>query len=74
MYYTQTKLYYDIIFWAIGIKTFRKHAKSSKFVCIKSDPQFMYNLCLFVEIQRYLEIPAIDFCETSHYKRQAPKV
>ena len=74
MYYTQTKLYYDIIFWAIGIKTFRKHAKRSKFVCIKFDPQFMHNLCLFVEIQRYLEIPPIDFCETWHYKRQAPKV
>ena len=29
---------------------------------------------LFVEIQRYLEIPGIDFCETSHSRRQAPKV
>ena len=29
---------------------------------------------LFVEIQRYLEIPRIQFCETSHSRRQAPKV
>ena len=29
---------------------------------------------LFVEIQRYLEIPRIQFCETSHSGRQAPKV
>ena len=29
---------------------------------------------LFVEIQRYLEIPRIHFCETSHSRRQAPKV
>ena len=28
----------------------------------------------FVEIQRYLEIPVTDFCETSHNRRQAPKV
>ena len=35
---------------------------------------FMHIYILFVEIQRYLEIPLIDFCETSHIKRQAPKV
>ena len=29
---------------------------------------------LFVEIPRYLEIPLIDFCETSHNRRQTPKV
>ena len=29
---------------------------------------------LLVEIARYLEIPLIDFCETSHNGRQAPKV
>ena len=34
----------------------------------------MQNVYLFVEIQRYLEIPRIDFCETSHSRRQAPKV
>ena len=28
----------------------------------------------FGEIPRYLEIPPIDFCETSHNRRQAPKV
>ena len=29
---------------------------------------------LFVEIQRHLEIPHVDFCETSVNRRQAPKV
>ena len=29
---------------------------------------------LFVEIPRYLEIPLTDSCETSHNRRQAPKV
>ena len=29
---------------------------------------------LFEEIARYLEIPLIDFCETSHNRRQAPKL
>ena len=46
-------------------KPFRKHPKRSKFVCIKSS--------LFVEIPRYLEIPLIDFCETSHSRRQSSK-
>ena len=56
------------------IKTCRKRPKSSKFVYIKSSHQFMHNLYLFVEIQRYLEISVIDFCETLHTRRQAPKV
>ena len=29
---------------------------------------------LLVEIARYLEIPLIDFCETSHNSKQTPKV
>ena len=29
---------------------------------------------VLVEIARYLEIPLIDFCETSHNRKQAPKV
>ena len=28
---------------------------------------------LFIEIPRYLEIPLIDFCETSRNRRQTPK-
>ena len=60
------------------IKTFRKPPKGGKFVCIRSCLQFMYKACiiytLLVEIPRYLEIPRIDFCETSHNRRQAPKV
>ena len=52
--------------WAIT--PFRKHPKSSKFVCINSSLQFRYNLYPFLEISRYLkEIDFhIDFCETSH--------
>ena len=34
----------------------------------------MHNLYLLVETARYLEIPLIDFCETSHNGKQAPKV
>ena len=55
-------------------KTFRKHPKSSTFVCIKFSLQFVHNLCPFVEIARHLEIPLIDSCETSHNRRQAPEV
>ena len=51
------------------IKTFWKHPKRSKFVCIKSNLQFMYNLhkcTLFVKNEfqdtLYLEIPLLDFC------------
>ena len=29
---------------------------------------------LFVEFQKYLEIPGTDFGDTSHNRRQAPKV
>ena len=47
---------------------------SDKFVCIKSSLQIMHNLYLLVEIQSYLKILLIEFCETSHNKRQAPKV
>ena len=57
-----------------AIKPFRKHPKLSKFVCIKSSLQFLYNLYPFLEIPRYLKFPPIDFCETSHEGRQAPKV
>ena len=56
------------------IKTFRKHPKGSKFVCTKSSLHFIHNLYLLLEIQRYLESPRIDFCETSYNRRQAPKV
>ena len=56
------------------IKTFRKHPKGSKFVCTKSSLHFIHNLYLLVEIQRYLESPRIDFCETSYNRRQAPEV
>ena len=58
------------------IKTFRKNPKCSKFVCIKSSLQFMHKLTYAwtVEIQRYLEFVFIDFCETLHNGRQAPKV
>ena len=52
--------------WAIT--SFRKHPKSSKFVCINSSLQFRHNLYPLLEISRYLkEIDFhIDFCETSH--------
>ena len=56
------------------IKTFRKHPKGSKFVCTKSSLHFIHNLYLLVEIQRYLESPRIDFCETPYNRIQAPKV
>ena len=56
------------------IKTFRKHPKGSKFVCTKSSLHFIHNLYLLLEIQRYLESPRIDFCETSHNRRQTPKM
>ena len=56
------------------IKNLRKHPKNSKFVCINSSLRFMHNSHPFVEIPRYLEIPLIDFCETSHNRRQTPKV
>ena len=29
---------------------------------------------VFVEIPRYLQIPTIDFCETSHFRKRAPEV
>ena len=54
-------------------KTFRKHPKISKFVCIKSSLQFLHNLYPFLDIPRYLKIPLIYFCETLHNGRQAPK-
>ena len=49
-------------------KAFPKHPKSSKFVGINSSLQYIHNLCLFLEIPRYLkEIDFhIDFCETLH--------
>ena len=47
---------------------------SDKFVCIKSNLQIMHNLYLLVEIQSYLKILLREFCETSHNRRQAPKV
>ena len=55
-------------------KNFSEAFKSSKFVCIKSSLQIMDYLYLFVEIQSYLEILPTEFCETSHNRRQAPKV
>ena len=56
------------------ITTFQKHLKSSKFVWVSPVFSSCKMYTLFVEIQRYLEIPRIHFCETSHSKRQAPKV
>ena len=52
-----------------------KNYLSNKFFCILS-PVFSshINYTLFVEIPRYLEVPLIDFCKTSHSRRQAPKV
>ena len=34
----------------------------------------LYPYTLFVESPRYLEVPFIDFCETSQNRRQEPKV
>ena len=55
-------------------KNVSEASKSSKFVCMKSSLQIMDYLYLFVEIQSYLEILLTEFCETSHNRRQAPKV
>ena len=54
-------------------KNFWKHQKSSEFVSINSSLQFMHSYIFFAETPRYLEIPLIDFCETSQSRRQAPK-
>ena len=58
-----------------AIKTFRKHPKSTNFLSALS-PVFISCIiyALFVEIPSYIEIPLIDFCETLHNRRQAPKV
>ena len=42
-------------------------------VVLERCPYREVRLYLFVEIQRFLKIPLIDFCETSHNRRQAPK-
>ena len=58
----------------MGEKTFGKHPKSSTFVCIKSSLQFMHNLYPFCRNSKISRIPLIDSCETSHNRRQVPKV
>ena len=56
------------------IKTFQKHPKVANLSALSPAFSSCKMYTLFVEIQRYLEIPRIDFCETSHSRRQAPKV
>ena len=56
------------------VYSFQCKTNEDKFVCIKSSLQIMHNLYLLVEIQSYLKILLIEFCETSHNRRQAPKV
>ena len=57
-----------------SLKTFRKHPKVAKLAASSSAFSSCIIYTLFVEIQRYLEIPLIDFCETVHNRGQAPKV
>ena len=55
------------------IRTFQKHPKSSKFVCIKSCLQFMQNVYPFCRNSEISWNSSYRF-ETSHSRRQAPKV
>ena len=53
--------------WAM--KPLWKHPKTSKFVCVKSSLNTCIIYTLSVKISRYLKIPLVDLCKTSHMQQ-----
>ena len=69
------KYWNDVIDLAkVSDKTFRKPPKGSKFVCIKSGLQFMYNLYPSRRNSKISRNSSYRFLWTSHNRRQVPKV